>query len=221
MVGTPIGNLKDITLRALEVLKEVDLIACEDTRHTRKLLSAYDIHKPVISCFAQKEQLGTAVVLAELGKGRAAAYVTDAGTPALSDPGSMLVREARAAGYAVIPIPGVSAATSVLSVAGFGGKSVLFEGFLSPKQGKRKKRLKELLNREEAFILFESPHRILKLLTDIAELEPEAIIFSGREMTKMFEEYGFGTPDELLTKLKEKSSIKGEFTIIVSGHKKS
>ncbi|TFG63371.1 MAG: 16S rRNA (cytidine(1402)-2'-O)-methyltransferase [Spirochaetales bacterium] len=221
IVGTPIGNLKDITFRSLEALKEVDIIACEDTRHTRKLLSAYDIHKPVISCYAHRELKGTSAVLAQLQGGKNVAYVTDAGTPALSDPGSMLVREARAAGHEVIPIPGVSAVTTILSVAGFAGKSVIFEGFLSPKQGKRVKRLKELFEREESFILFESPHRIVKLLGDIAEIKPESNMVLGREMTKMHEEYISGKSQAIFEEFKAKTLIKGEFTLIVSGNKKS
>jgi len=221
VVGTPIGNLKDITLRALETLKEADLIVCEDTRHTRKLLSAYDIHKPLVSCHANKEAEGAAVVLGELAKGRNAAYVTDAGTPAVSDPGSLLVREVRRAGFSVLPIPGVSAAATALSVAGFEGKSVLFEGFLSTKSGKRRKRLRELFERGETFIIFESPYRILTLLKDIADIAPDSMLLIGREMTKVHEEFLLGSPGELSDALRKKTAIKGEFTLIASGHKKS
>lgn len=141
IVATPIGNLKDITLRALDVLRQVDIIVCEDTRHTLKLLSHYEIKKHLISLYARNEKENTQKVLCMLKDGRNVAYVSDAGTPSISDPGSILVSEARDYGVTIVPIPGASAFTALLSVAGRFGKTVIFEGFLSPKEGKRKKKI--------------------------------------------------------------------------------
>lgn len=221
IVATPIGNLGDITLRALEVLKGVDTIACEDTRHTRKLLTHFEISKPLVSCRSQNEVQAAAKLIERLEEGRDVAYVSDAGTPGLSDPGVRLVGEIRGAGFAVVPIPGPSALTTLLSVSDFGGRTVTFDGFLSPKGGKRSKRVAELLEREENFLLYESPHRILKILADIAEKEPERQVLIGREMTKLHEEFISGTSSEVLEVLEGRNSLKGEFALLVSGRKKS
>ena len=221
IVATPIGNLGDITLRALEVLRSVDTIACEDTRHTRKLLTHFEISKPLISCRSQNEVQAAGRLLERLAEDQDAAYVSDAGTPGLSDPGQRLVAEIRAVGYPVVPIPGVSAFTTLLSVSEFGGRTVTFDGFLSPKGGKRSKRISELLKREENFILYESPHRILKILADIAEKEPERQVLIGREMTKFHEEFINGASSEVLEQLESRNSLKGEFALLVSGRKKS
>ena len=144
IVGTPIGNLGDITLRAIETFKNVDVIACEDTRHTLQLLNHLEIRKPLLSCRAQNEVSASQKIIALLDEGKSVAYASDAGTPGISDPGAVLAGLARKAGHKVIPIPGPSAFASLVSVAGVGGKTVLFEGFLSPKAGKRRSRLKEL-----------------------------------------------------------------------------
>ncbi len=221
IVATPIGNLGDITLRALEVLKGVDTIACEDTRHTRKLLTHFEISKPLVSCRSQNELQAAGKLLERLEEGQDVAYVSDAGTPGLSDPGVRLVGEIRSAGYPIVPIPGPSAFTALLSVSEFGGRTVTFDGFLSPKGGKRGKRIAELLEREENFVLYESPHRILKILADIAEKEPERQVLIGREMTKMHEEFISGTSSEVLETLEGRNSLKGEFALLVSGRKKS
>src|SRR5512133_769443 len=138
IVSTPIGHLEDISLRAVRILKEADAIACEDTRHSLKLLSHFEIKKTLVSCYAFREDKGAHSVLRLLGEGKNVAYVSDAGTPSLSDPGSRLGRMVREAGREVVPIPGPSAFATLLSVAGLGGKSVLFEGFLSPKPGRRR-----------------------------------------------------------------------------------
>ncbi|MGB4587174.1 MAG: 16S rRNA (cytidine(1402)-2'-O)-methyltransferase, partial [Rectinemataceae bacterium] len=163
IVGTPIGNLGDITLRALETLKAADTIACEDTRHTLQLLNHFSIAKPLVSCHANDEAKGAARIIALLDLGEKVAYCTDAGTPGLSDPGAVLVRSARAAGHEVIPIPGPSALTTLVSASGFGGRGLLFDGFLSPKAARRRARLAVLLERQESFLVYESPYRIAKL----------------------------------------------------------
>jgi len=221
IVATPIGNLQDITLRALETLKTADVIGCEDTRHTRKLLSAFDIHKPLVTCNAHKERSEQYEILTYLNNGQNAAYVTDSGTPGLSDPGTALVRRVREEGHTVLPVPGASAVTALASLGGFPGKTLIFEGFLSPKQGRRKKELDLLLKTEKKFILFESPFRILKLLADIKALDPLRLILLGREMTKQYEEYREGTAGELYEYLEKKDRIRGEFSLLVSGNKKS
>ncbi|QTQ12960.1 16S rRNA (cytidine(1402)-2'-O)-methyltransferase [Treponema parvum] len=221
MVGTPIGNLGDITLRALETFKSSDFVACEDTRHTLQLLNHFEIKKPLISCRAQNELSAAAKIIKLLEEGKNVAYASDAGTPGISDPGAVLADKVRKAGYDVIPIPGVSALTALVSVAGTGGKTIIFEGFLSPSPGKRRKRLKELLLTEEAFILYESPFRILKLLSDLADIEGMRRIVVGRELTKLHEEIIEGSAKELFTNFQKRDILKGEFTVFVSGIKKS
>jgi 16S rRNA (cytidine1402-2'-O)-methyltransferase len=218
IVATPIGNLGDMTFRAVETLKTVDLIACEDTRHTLKLLTHFGISVCLLSCRAANEEGASRKVIAALEAGKTVAYCSDAGTPAVSDPGAVLARRADQAGHTVIPIPGVSAFAALVSVAGGMDKSVVFEGFLSPKDGRRRSRLKELLETGFAFVLYESPFRILKLLADIADLEKERYICVGREMTKVHEEYLRGSVAEILALLSEKKEQRGEFSVFVSGH---
>jgi 16S rRNA (cytidine1402-2'-O)-methyltransferase len=203
-----------MTLRAIETLKAVDTIACEDTRHTLKLLNHLGVKKPLLSCHANDEARAASRIVALLAEGKSVAYCTDAGTPGLSDPGAVLVKTARAAGYRVVPIPGPSALATLLSVAGVGGRSVLFDGFMSPKAGKRKARLATLLEREEAFVLYESPFRILKLLADLASLAPARTICVGRELTKIHEEILVGTAAELAAL---QITEKGEFAVLVAG----
>lgn len=219
IVATPIGNLKDITLRALETLGSVEVIAAEDTRTTRKLLSAHGISKQVIRCDAHAEARSAPGIVSLLEERGDVAFVTDAGTPGLSDPGKLLVAEVREAGFPVIPIPGPSAVTTLMSVAGGGAKPFLFEGFLSPKPGKRRKRLAELAEMEISFVLFESPFRVLKLLADLADVCAERKMIIGREMTKMHEEYLVGTPAELVETLEKHENLRGEFTILVEYRK--
>ena len=221
VVGTPIGNLRDITLRALETLERVDIAACEDTRHTGKLLRAHGIEKRVISCHSHNKEGAIRRICSLLDEGKDVAYLTDAGTPGISDPGAELVSEARNKKHRIVPIPGPSAMTALMSAAGIGGKTTTFEGFLSPKGGRRRKRLAELIERRENFILYESPHRIVNLLTDLADLAPERLICLGREMTKMHEEFIDGTAAEILLKISQKSKILGEFSLFVSGKKKN
>lgn len=217
IVATPIGNLQDMTYRGVETLKSVDFVAAEDTRESRKLLSAFEIQKPLLSCRAANEKNSAAGLVKLLSEGKTIAYVTDAGTPGVSDPGAVLVRAVRDAGFPVVPIPGASAFSTIVSVCGFPGKTVTFDGFLAMKEGKRRKRLEELLGRKEAFVLYESPFRILKLLNELKDLDPGRKILLGREMTKNFEEFLEGTPEEVLNVLQQRPNIKGEFAVLVSG----
>ncbi|MDR0690387.1 MAG: 16S rRNA (cytidine(1402)-2'-O)-methyltransferase [Spirochaetaceae bacterium] len=219
IIGTPIGNLGDLSFRAVEILKTVDLVACEDTRRTLKLLNHFGIRVKLVSCRAQNEGAAAEKVISALNEGQTAAYASDAGTPALSDPGAVLVRLAVEAGHEAIPIPGPSAFASLVSVAGGRDKSVLFEGFLSPKTGRRRSRLRELLAQESAFVLYESPFRIFKLLEDLAEFDKDRYICIGREMTKVHEEYIRGSAGEIKANLAKKSEQLGEFSVFISGKK--
>jgi 16S rRNA (cytidine1402-2'-O)-methyltransferase len=213
IVATPIGNLDDITIRAIKTLREVDVIACEDTRHTQMLLNHLEITgKRLIACHAHNEAASSQGIVGLLSQGLDVAYCSDAGTPGVSDPGSRLVRAVREAGFTVVPIPGASASVTLISASGLSGKTFTFEGFLSPKSGRRKTRLKELLSREEAFIIYESPFRILKTLSEIKELDDSRRIVLGREITKAFEQFLYGTASEIISQLKV---VKGEFAFVV------
>ena len=220
MVATPIGNLEDITLRAVRVLGEVDAVACEDTRHTLGLLNHLGIKKPLIACYAYEEEKGSARILGLLKEGKSVAYCSDAGTPGLSDPGVMVAAKAREAGYEVVPIPGPSAFAALVSAAGIYHRAITFDGFPSPKPGRRRSRVAELLAREEAFMLYESPHRVVKLLADIADIDPERRLCVGREMTKLHEEFLSGTAAEVRDALAGRPVVKGELALLVSGAKK-
>ena len=213
IVATPIGNLDDITLRAISTLREADVIACEDTRHTQTLLTHLGITgKRLIACHAHNEAASSQGIVGLLGQGLSVAYCSDAGPPGVSDPGSRLVRAVREAGYDIVPIPGASASVTLISASGLSGKTFTFEGFLSPKSGRRKSRLKELLAREEAFIIYESPFRILKTLGELKELDDSRPLVLGREMTKAFEQFIYGTPSEVISQL---TVVKGEFALVV------
>ena len=219
IIGTPIGNLGDISFRAVEILKSAGLVACEDTRRTLKLLSHLGIRVQMLSCRSQNEEFAAKKIIAALDQGLTVAYASDAGTPALSDPGAALVRSVLAAGHEAIPIPGPSAFASLLSIAGGTDKTVVFEGFLSPKQGRRRSRLRELLAMEAAVVLYESPFRILKLLEDVAEIDSMRYVCIGREMTKAHEEYLRGSVAEVLGILAEKKEQIGEFSVYIAGNK--
>ncbi len=213
IVATPIGNLDDITLRAINTLREADVIACEDTRHTQTLLTHLGITgKRLIACHAHNEAASSQGIVGLLGQGLNVAYCSDAGTPGVSDPGSRLVRAVREAGFDIVPIPGASASVTLISASGLAGKTFTFEGFLSPKSGRRKSRLKELLEREEAFIIYESPFRLLKTLGELRDLDDSRHLVLGREMTKAFEQFIYGTPSEVIAELKV---VKGEFALVV------
>lgn len=221
VVGTPIGNLGDITFRAVETFKSVDVIAAEDTRHTLQLLNHLGIKKPLISCRSQNESVAGQKIIKLLDEGQNVAYASDAGTPGVSDPGAVLAGLARAAGHAVVPIPGPSAFASLVSVAGAGGKTLIFEGFLSPKPGRRRSRLRELLSTGDAVVLYESPFRVVKLLTDIADIEADRRVVVGRELTKLHEEIVEGTAAEMRDEFAGRDKVLGEFAVFISGIKKA
>ncbi len=219
VVGTPIGNLGDITYRAIETFKNVDYIAAEDTSHTLPLLTRFKIRKPLISCRAQNEKFAGKKIVNLLKEGHDVAYASDAGTPGISDPGAVLVDVVRDAGFDVVPIPGPAAFATLVSVAGTGGKTLIFEGFLSPKPGKRRTRLKELMATGNAIVIYESPFRITKLLSDIADIESGRRIVVGRELTKLHEEISSGSAKEIYDDYSSRQSIKGEFAVFISGVK--
>lgn len=219
IVGTPIGNLGDITFRAVETLKSVDVIAAEDTRHTLQLLNHFEIHKPLVSCRSQNEAVAGQKIIRLLDEGQTVAYASDAGTPGISDPGAVLAGMARDSGHKVVPIPGPSAFAALVSVAGSGGKTLVFEGFLSPKPGRRRSRLRELLAGGEAVVLYESPFRIVKLLSDIADIDCKRRVVVGRELTKIHEEIIGGTAEELRDEFLSRTKILGEFAVFIAGNK--
>ena len=214
VVATPIGNLEDITLRALRVLKEVGLVACEDTRRTRTLLTHFGIHVPVTSYFEHNKLAKGPAILKTLGGGKSVALVTDAGTPGISDPGFLLVREARAAGIAVVPVPGPSAVVAALSAAGIPADSFVFDGFLPVKPGKRIHRLEALRELEMTLVCYESPHRILAALEAIGQVFGQVEIVVARELTKQFEEIVRGTPEALRERFAA-GTVRGEFTLVI------
>jgi 16S rRNA (cytidine1402-2'-O)-methyltransferase len=217
IVSTPIGNLKDITLRALEILKEVDFIACEDTRVTSILLKNYEIHKELVSFNAVNESSKIDYLLKRINNGQNCALVSDAGTPGISDPGTRLISAAIKNGIEVIPVPGASAVITALSLSGLPSDSFVFEGFIPQKKGRQKK-LKELADEERTIIIYESVYRIEKLLNELNEYMPERFIVICREITKKFEETWRGIPAELLQSFDEKVN-KGEFVVVISPKK--
>ena len=219
IIGTPIGNLGDISFRASETLKSADLVACEDTRRTLKLLNHLGIRVKMLSCRSQNEETAAKKVIEVLDQGQTVAYASDAGTPALSDPGAVLAAMAAEAGHDVIPIPGPSAFAALLSVSGGRDKTVVFEGFLSPKPGRRRSRLRDLMAMDAACVIYESPFRILKLLEDITEIDSGRYLCVGREMTKIHEEYIRGTAAEIFAIFNQKKEQIGEFSIFISGKK--
>jgi 16S rRNA (cytidine1402-2'-O)-methyltransferase len=215
IVATPIGNLEDITLRALETLKRADLIACEDTRVTKKLLDRYEIKTQVTSFFQHSKAPKISQILEALKSGKNVALVTDAGTPGISDPGNKLVEQAIIENTAVIPVPGVSALTALVSIAGIDMQKFVFLGFPPHKKG-RETFFKEVTVLKYPSVYYESPHRVLKNLELLKSLGTEKNIILGRELTKMFEETVRGKAEEVLKYFSENpGKVKGEFTIIV------
>jgi len=214
VVATPIGNLEDITLRALRVLREVDLVACEDTRRTRALLTHFDIHKPTVSYYEQNKLARGPQLLRDLAAGRSIALVTDAGTPGISDPGIFLVREARAQGVAIVPVPGACAIVTALSASGLPADGFVFDGFLPVKPGKRLNRLKALREMGTTVVLYESPHRIVAAVTAIGEVFGEVELVLARELTKQYEEIVAATPAVHLGRLAA-ATPRGEFTLLI------
>jgi len=219
VVSTPIGNLEDITLRALRVLKEVDMVASEDTRHTGLLLKHYGIKKRLESYHDFNKERKAPALIEELKSGRSLAVTSDAGTPGISDPCYLLVKLAIQENIRVIPIPGASALLSALVVSGLPTDRFTFEGFLPVKSGRRRKRLEELHEEKRTLIFYESPHRLLKTLQDISEILGERKMIVARELTKKFEEIKRGTPAEIKDYF-QKSKVRGELVLVIEGAKR-
>jgi 16S rRNA (cytidine1402-2'-O)-methyltransferase len=216
IIATPIGNLEDITLRALRVLKEVDLIACEDTRQTQKLLDHYDIQKRTVSYHEHNEMTRAAELITDVESGASIALVSDAGMPGISDPGFRLISLAIRHHVPVVPIPGASAFLAALVASGLPTDSFRFSGFLPPKRGKRRELLENILASPRTQVFYEAPHRLIESMEDIVEvlgLNRQVVI--AREVTKIHEEFLRGRAGELLEKLKERGEIKGEITLII------
>ncbi len=215
VVATPIGNLKDITLRALEVLKSVDVIAAEDTRVTKKLLTHYGISKPLLSYRGQVHNRQGRKILEILGEGKDVALVSDAGTPAISDPGREIVKDALEAGFDVIPIPGPSALTAALSAAGVPADRFVFVGFPPAKKG-RTSFFKEIATQPFTVVFYESPHRLLKTLRELQDAAGgERKVHVFKELTKLFETVFYGSLHEVLADL-EHAKVRGEYVIVLS-----
>jgi 16S rRNA (cytidine1402-2'-O)-methyltransferase len=220
LVATPIGNLEDITLRALRTLKECDLVAAEDTRRTGLLLKHFGISKPMLSYFQFNEAKRSEQIIESLRRGEKIALVTDAGSPGISDPGEKVVKAAIAAGFRVEPVPGPSALVAGLTASGLSTDEFHFIGFLPHKSGQRRKKLEAVREMYGTLVLYESPYRIEKLLGELKEIFPERPIVLARELTKKFEEFLRGKPAELLEQLKHRS-IKGEFVVMVGEGEKA
>jgi 16S rRNA (cytidine1402-2'-O)-methyltransferase len=218
VVATPIGNLDDVTFRALEVLREVELIAAEDTRRTRKLRTHFDIGAKLISYREQNREKAGALILDHLRENRSAALVTDAGTPGLSDPGHHLVKMCVANNIPIVPVPGAAALTAAISVSGMPLQSFLFEGFLPSRPAARRGRIAEIGAAGLPFIIYESPKRITETLEDIARSLGDREVLVAREMTKIHEEFLRGMASEV-SLLLGKREVKGEITVIVAGSK--
>ncbi|KAF0157579.1 MAG: 16S rRNA (cytidine1402-2'-O)-methyltransferase [Syntrophaceae bacterium] len=216
MVATPIGNLEDITLRALRVLKEVDLIAAEDTRHSRILLNAYNIKTPLISLHEHNEKERSELIVSRIKNGISIAYISDAGTPCVSDPGYHLVHIALENQINVIPVPGPSALITALSVCGFPADHFLFCGFLPSKENKRRRFLESIKDEEKTIVFYESPARIIDALKDVYDVLGDRQIVVARELTKIFEEIKRGWISDIVAE-RSVSKARGEFTVILQG----
>ena len=214
LVATPIGNLEDITARALRVLRECDLIACEDTRHTGRLLSHLGIKKPLVSYHEHNEAKRAGELAERALGGECVAVVSDAGTPGVSDPAYRVVRAAIEAGVAVVPVPGPSSVLAALTASGLPTDSFVFEGFLPPKGRKRLQKIEALLDEERTVVVFESPHRTPRLVNEIADIAPARPLALAREITKLHEEILRDTARELAEKLKDKR-IRGECVLLI------
>ncbi len=215
IVATPIGNLEDITFRAVRILKEADLIAAEDTRHSRKLLTHFGISKPLTSYFDHNKILKGKYILDQLGEGRTVALITDAGTPCISDPGYQLVRDAVAAGFSVVAVPGASAAITALSASGLPTDAFAFEGFLPSRQAKRRERLASLKDERRVMIFYESPNRLHVALVDMRDILGEREVVVARELTKIYEEFIRGDVSAVIDQVGERR-IKGEVVVLVA-----
>jgi len=216
LVATPIGNLEDVTLRALRVLKQADLIACEDTRQTQKLLNHYGITTPMMSYHEHNEASRAAELIERLAQGSRIAIVSDAGTPGISDPGFRLISLAIQRGIPVVPVPGAAAFVAALTGSGLPVNSFSFRGFLSPKSGGRRRELGKIRDSQGTEIFYEAPHRIRETLEDVlAELGAERPVVIARELTKVHEEFLRGTAGQVLKILETRGDIKGEIVLLV------
>lgn len=216
LVATPIGNLEDMTLRALRVLRECDVVAAEDTRRSGQLLKHFGMSKPLLSCFQFNEARRGDEIIDRLRRGEKVALVTDAGSPGISDPGERVVRATLDAGLRVEAVPGPCALVAALTASGLPADEFHFIGFLPHKSGQRRKRLLGLREFAGTLVLYESPYRVEKLLGELQEIFPERRVVLARELTKRFEEFLRGTPAELL-ELARKRSLKGEFVVLIAG----
>ena len=214
LVATPIGNLEDITLRALRTLKECDVIAAEDTRHTGQLLKHFGFSRPLLSYFQFNEAKRSQEIIERLRRGETVALVTDCGSPGISDPGERVVKAALAAGFRVEPVPGACALVAALTAGGLPTEEFHFVGFLPHKSGQRRKKLEELRSFAGTLVLYESPYRIEKLLAELNEVFPGRSVVLARELTKKFEEFLRGTPAQLL-EVAKKRPLKGEFVVLI------
>lgn len=218
IIGTPIGNMEDMTLRSLRILKEeVSAVFCEDTRQSRKILRNYDINLPLYSLHSHSGTASFNKALSFLEKGESIAYLSDCGTPAISDPGSKLAQIAREEKYIVSPLPGCSALTSLVSVSGFPGKNIIFGGFLSKKEGRRINELNTLKEFKGIIVIYESPHRIIKTIKAIFSVFENNDIIIGREMTKLHEEFIVLNTANDLENI-ENIKVKGEFSIAINNN---
>ena len=215
LVATPIGNLEDITLRALRTLREADVIACEDTRHTRKLLNHFEIRKPLLSYHEHNEAQRAAELVERARRGEAVAVVSDAGTPGISDPGFRVVRAAVEAGVRVVSVPGPVAAITALAASGLPTNSFRFLGFLPAKKSQRRKALESLQGEEASLVLYESPHRVVETLEDVLRVLGDRPLVVARELTKLHEEYLRGSVSVVLKELRSRAALKGEMTLIL------
>jgi len=216
IISTPIGHLEDITLRALRMLKEVSVIAAEDTRHTQKLLNHFQIHTPLTSYHDHNKEEKTEILLQRLKEGRSVALVTDAGTPGISDPGYYLINRCIQAGIPVSPIPGPSAFLAALTVSGLPTDAFLFEGFLPKKRTARLKRLETLKEEPRTLIWYESPHRLIRTLNDLLAVFGDRRVVIARELTKMYEEIIRGRLSQVIAQMGNRS-IRGEITLLIEG----
>jgi 16S rRNA (cytidine1402-2'-O)-methyltransferase len=216
LVATPIGNLEDITLRAIRTLKECDVVAAEDTRHSGQLLKHLGISRPMLSYFQFNEAKRSEEILERLRRGEKVALVTDAGSPGISDPGERVVKAALKAGFRVEAVPGSCALLAALTPSGLSTEEFHFVGFLPHKSGQRRKQLERLGHYAGTLVLYESPYRIGKLLAEIKDILPGRSVVLARELTKKFEEFLRGTPEELLTILNQRA-LKGEFVVLIEG----
>ncbi len=216
VVATPLGNLDDLSPRAATTLRSVARIACEDTRRAAKLLARFGITTPTVSCHAFNERSRLEPLFAELRSGRDVALISDGGTPAISDPGALLVREARREGVRVVPVAGPSAAITVLSASGFPADRFVFEGFLPHREGQRRRRLRELVDEPRTIVAYEAPHRIRQTLADLIAVFGDRPIVLGRELTKLHETIVAGDARAVLEALGE-GDVKGEIALVIAG----